>query len=48
MDEEDKMIMLARYYNWDENAMHQWFDESEEKLYELGIEFDERLRTKNL
>lgn len=42
-DDVDPLLIILRHYDWSTSKMKDWFTESDDKKYEIGVEFNERL-----
>ena len=45
----DELVIVARFFNWDQVRMNDWFDEArqEQLKYLLGLVYDEKLTSKH-
>lgn len=41
----DLIMIVARHYHWSESKMQNWFEDEERLKFQLGVAFDERLKT---
>ena len=45
--ENEQLIIIARNYKWNQDNMQNWFTEQDRLKFQLGLEFDTRLRRPN-